>query len=1816
MNKILTGFLTAILFAVTVACSGPAPDLPNPDHVEAVTAGLRSRKDPVTVVFTKPLPGGEAGRTLPASPFQITPRIDGVTTYVNERTVIFKPHTQFSPNTLYDVRVNPAVLGLEIDSFHFRFRTVEPKISLQPGTLQWNGNTYFLDVEISTLDKEDSNDLIKSVQVFLAGQSLPIELPNQTTYRHRIRLRDLKPTEKDQELKITWSNQNLGGKDSGQIALNLPASHSFRFLGQEFSSQGSLILSFNKNLQPDQDWNRLLKINTPYRVRVVGNLLEILPLQASWPEEVRFEVGPGLQTLQNQVLEYTAQGRIDNSAQRLPKVEWASPGNIVAPDDLAVVPIKTTNLRGVVVEAIQIFDNNVNQFFQVNNYDSNSELVRVGRAVWREAVRLPWNAGNLNREVVHLLDLRPLIEKVRANMYHLRISFLPNQVEYPIQQSEELSSIGPQDLFPALQSQSETNYWEYWDYYEGESGQDPSRKSFYTNFYGEEKIYISKNILVSHIGLSSKMTTDRNLFVWTSDLRTTEPIGGVNVQVFDYQNQLLSQGRTDGQGVYQFRFGEISPYIVIAEHQNRRSFLRVDEVSALSVSHLDVAGDSIDKGLKGFLYGERGVWRPGDTVYLNFILLDKNKTLPPNHPISLTIKDPKRNIFLQQVKTENLDGFYSFSFKTNPESPTGTWNAAVTAGGRTFSMNLPVEAVVPNRLRATVNVSGYLKPGSQVFDLVGTWLHGAPASNLSASITANFSPKPTRFEGFFDFIFEDPLKSNYSNTETLWSGRLDAQGRSVVRTNIPSSPNAPGLLNARLEISITEPSGAVSVDRQTIDFSPFSSYVGLQVPPGDAVRGMLLTDTDHPIRIVVLDSDGKPITGPRQVRVEFFKINWRWWWDSTGNIREDFESREGWTSIASQTVNIVQGRGQWNLRVNYPEWGRYYLRVTDTTSGHSAGKIFYIDWPGWAGRAMQGADGAAVLVLSSDKKTYNVGETATVNFASSAGARALITIEGGGRILRQEWVPTAAETTRYSFRVENGMAPNVYVHASLIQPIQAQNQRPLRLYGSVPLMIEDPTTRIQPIIESADTFQPQTRVRVAVREARGQPMTYTLALVDEGLLGLTGYKTPNPWDTFYRREASLVKHFDLFDFVLRSFTAQAAQRIRIGGSGEDAVPMSNSLGRYPPLVRFIGPVSLAAGARNNHEIDLPLYIGAVRLMVVAGRQGTAFGSTEKSVIVKKDLMVLGTLPRILAPSEVTDYPVTVFWSGSGAANVNVTARVTGPGNFTGESSRIVRFTGPGEQTIRFNLNVSGTGLLRVSASAVTTNDRADHVIEIQSRIPTNPIFQVSNQTVAPGQTTTFQIASFGIPQTNKITLEVSRLVPLDIGRRLSFLITYPYGCVEQIVSTVFPQLYLNTLMRLNQDDAEKIRNNVTQAIIRLKSYQNSNGSFAYWPGTNLYYDWANNYSGHFLIEARRLGYFIEPQMLNSWIAYQKSTASSFQGRDKEALRNQAYRLYLLALAGSPMLPEMNRLREQNLEGLSQLQLASAYQLAGQATQAQALATRVSLDVAEYKETGGTFGSSLRDRAVMLESLSNLGDQARASELARQIGQALVQGNAYSTQETAFSLLAIGRFFERFSTGGAAGVTYDWKGQNRNLQLGDKVVLQENLDPGSGPLTVTNSSGVPLYVRVIQEAQPTFGQEPSVTRGIAAAVTYTDANSRPLAITSLTQGAQIRVAIRIANLTPNRLENVALSWLIPAGWDLINPRLSGSSGNSGAVYEDYRDDRVNSFLTLGPRQSVTLTYNAMTTYAGRFYLPALYLGPMYNPEVQAVIPGQWVTVRSE
>src|SRR5690606_3363249 len=297
---------------------------------------------------------------------------------------------------------------------------------------------------------------------------------------------------------------------------------------------------------------------------------------------------------------------------------------------------------------------------------------------------------------------------------------------------------------------------------------------------------------------------------------------------------------------------------------------------------------------------------------------------------------------------------------------------------------------------------------------------------------------------------------------------------------------------------------------------------------------MLLTDQDHEVDIVDVDANGKKVSGTRRVQVEFYKIRWQWWWNQEEEYLGNFTQDQYNQLLKKETITLNNGRGKWNIRVNYPDWGRYLVRVVDLESGHATGKTLYIDWPGWAQREQQSnPTEASMLSFTSDKETYQAGEEVTITIPSSEGGRGLISIENGSRVLQSWWIKTQQGQTVYKFKVTEEMAPNVFVNVTLLQPHeQTANDLPIRMYGVIPLLVENPKTVLTPQISMADVLRPETKSSITVSESNGKAMTYTIALVDEGLLDLTRFKTPDPHASFYAREALGVKSWDLFDQVL------------------------------------------------------------------------------------------------------------------------------------------------------------------------------------------------------------------------------------------------------------------------------------------------------------------------------------------------------------------------------------------------------------------------------------------------------------------------------------------------------------------------------------------------------------------------------------------------------------------------------------------------------------------------------------------------------------
>jgi hypothetical protein len=1310
--------------------------------------------------------------------------------------------------------------------------------------------------------------------------------------------------------------------------------------------------------------------------------------------------------------------------------------------------------------------------------------------------------------------------------------------------------------------------------------------------------------------------------VLVTDLVSARPLSGVTVEAYDFQQQPVGSGSTDNNGIVQLTSSSV-PFIVTASLGTQRGYLRTIDGEALSMSNFDVGGERVNRGIKGFLYGERGVWRPGDSLYLTFLLEDKMKLMPEGHPVVLELQNPQGQITKRIVRSVSENGFYKFATRTEPDDPTGNWNARVKVGGTEFAQPLKIETVKPNRLKISLDfgVDRLTAGGPSVSgDLQVNWLHGAPGKNLKAEFEATLVPVTTRFPKFEEFTFDDDNRYYNSETITVFEGYTDESGHAEVNALLELGDNPPGALTAIFRGKVYEESGNFSIDRFTLPYFPYESFVGLRLPKGDRSRGMLLTDTTHRVDLVTVDGNGNPVS--RNLSVTIDKIRWRYWWETSND--PNFLSHSGVTRITSGTASTgSDGRGSWNFRIKYPDWGLYYVKVCDPASGHCAGRRVYIDWPGWAGRARKEGQASTMLSFAASKESYNVGEQAEVIIPGSEGGRALISIENGSKVLQTEWLETKAGDNPYRFEVTSAMTPNVFVSVSLIQPhAQSVNDQPLRLYGVIPLMVEDPATHLTPEIAMPDVLEPGQEVTIRVSEKANRRMTYTVAVVDEGLLDLTRFKTPDAWSRFYAREALGVRTWDLFDDVIGAFGGKLDRILAIGGDAELRSKEDDSKSnRFKPVVLFFGPYTLD-GRTNEHTFTMPNYIGSVKTMLVAGYEG-AYGLAEKVTPVRKPLMVLATLPRVLGPEEKLKLPITLFSMEKGIRDVKVDIKVSGPLELPSGQSLTVNMQGKTDATSAVDLSVkSEMGWAKVEVTATASGYSAKDVINIEVRNPNPPVTEVTEILLEPGKTWSGNITPVGMAGTNSATLEVSTLPPLNLGQRLKYLLGYPYGCIEQTTSAVFPQLYLAQVKSLTPEEADLVQRNIKAGIERLKTFAQRDGGFAYWPGGENSDSWGTTYAGHFLIEAESKGYYVSADIMKRWKKYQKDKAQNWR-RNQEQYSSeliQAYRLYTLALAGSPEMGAMNRLREeQGLPLTAAWMLAAAYVKAGQPDAARSLIANLDVVVKPYREMGWSYGSDLRDRAIILETLVLLGEKEKGFSVLKDICRDLGNRSYWcSTQTIAWCLKSVSSYV----AGNAQGpLRFAYTLDGKEVDAGTDLPVAQVAVAMNGiraiPLRVVSQSQGSLFVRVISEGTPARGKEQAASDGLAVSVSYSTNDGAPVDVSRLEPGSEFVASVSVSNPGYRGVyKNLALSQIFPSGWEINNLRLEEAEEritSDAFTYQDIRDDRVYTFFDLAPGQRKTFRVLLTATYEGTYYLPALSCEAMYDNSVYARTAGQEVRV---
>ena len=1709
------------------------------------------------------------------------------------------------------------------------------KVSIKFNESPASGKEFkFIIDNIQRFDAESNLEIAYDGNDFDIDQKGKMDFPITSINDFKIVKVDI-PDENNQQVLINFSEPLEKGQDfAGLVAIQNTSN-------LKFSTQGNILKVYFSNQKPVKEVVHEVQVETvavdstntviDSASVAVDSAAVVEPVVAE--EDVVEESGPEAAAVSGELLLEVFQGIESQYGQKMksnytqkisfdqikPNVRFIKNGTILPSSSNLKLNFEAVNLSAVDVKVYKIYKNNILQFLQNNELNGTQNLKRVSQPVAKTTLNLKENSLiNPSKWNTFALDLSKIISPEPGAIYRVEFSYKKAYSLYKCEtsesddsQAEEEEEVDENDV--NYSGNSYDDY--YYDDYEWRESQDPCTGSYYYN------AKIGTNILASDLGVIAKRGENKSYFFAVNNILTTEPVSNARVDLYSFQQQKLATEATSSEGIASFKLDKFA-YFAIVTLGNQSTYVKLDDGNSLSVSNFDVSGETLQKGLKGFIYGERGVWRPGDNLYLSFILNDVANKLPDAHPIKFRLTDPNGKVTYQTVQKTNELNHYAFTVPTDPDAPTGNWEAMVSVGGAKYYKSIKIETIKPNRLKIKNSFKSPILSSSHsnTSNLEVTWLHGAIAKNLNVEMQAKFSQQSTTFKNYDKYVFDDLVRQFSTEEINVFSGKLDANGHASVNIDPKLQGQAPGMLKAAFVTKVYEEGGDFSTDVISTTYSPYKTYVGVKSPEPNKY-GMLETRTANRFDVVTVDENGRP-KAVKNLEVKVYKVEWRWWWDASSDNLSNYNSSEATTSYKTFKINTdSSGRGSFQFALTDEEWGRYLIRVSDETNGHAAALTVNIDWPIWSGKTRNtDASTANMLVFSTDKKKYAVGEKAQISFPSSEGGRALVSIENGSKVVQTLWVKTQKGETKVEVPVTAEMAPNVYFNITLLQPhATTKNDSPIRMYGIVPIEVIDKNTILAPKIAMPDVLKPEQTFALKVSEQTGKEMTYTIAIVDEGLLDLTRFKTPNAWDSFYVREALGVKTWDVYNDVIGAYGGKVNQIFSIGGDQDLGGGKAKKANRFKPVVVYLGPFKLEKGQTKTHQIKLPKYIGSVRTMVVAADANTsAYGSVEKATPVRSPLMVLASLPRKISPSEKVTIPVTVFAMEKNIKNVNVQIKTSNGLKVIGSAAQRLTFTQPDEKMAYFNLVVGSlTGIAKVQIIATSGSEKSVYDVEIDMTNP-NPVTSTFTDVVLkPNSSATINWKTFGVSGSNKAKLEVSSMPTINLNGRLQFLIQYPHGCVEQTTSSVFPQLFLNEVADIDATRQQLIQKNVTAGINRLGGFQLPNGGLSYWQGNTLADDWGTSYAGHFMIEAEKKGYVLPINFKSKWLSYQQKEAKQwrFEPRYGNDLA-QAYRLYTLALAGSADLSSMNRLREtKGISNESKLRLAASYVLAGQKSASQNLFLQSKIEDETNDYNYYYYGSSARNRAMALETMLLLGQKQKAFAMAVKLAKNMASDQWMSTQTTAYCLYAMSKFAANNDPKGI-DIQFSKDGKSQIVKT-SKTVADRSLvvKTGSNSITLKNNKKNTIYVRVLNTGILPIGQENVVQNDVSAAIAFKNRKGSTIDVSRITQGTEFIAEVTVRNQRNEHVENVALSQILPSGFEIVNTRFTdyGDATNNVADYIDIRDDRTNFYFGMKSNETKVFRILLNASYLGNYYLPGLQCEAMYDNTFLARTKGFWVEV---
>lgn len=1334
-------------------------------------------------------------------------------------------------------------------------------------------------------------------------------------------------------------------------------------------------------------------------------------------------------------------------------------------------------------------------------------------------------------------------------------------------------------------------------------------------------------VAVTDLGLTAKIFP-RGALVWVNSLKELRPVAGARVNLFSRSNQLLAQGTTDQEGLLSISRdqpwpGDLVPHILTAETSGDASYLLVGpELLAGAGYGEEIGGASyLDGGYEALVFTSRGVFRPGESVEVTALVRQGDHGTPEPFPVEFVLTGSDGRETLRRTALLSSQGFGEVRLPLESGARTGTYTVRLRLPGdgnkELGSTSFQVEDFAPPRIEVLVrgDKKALLPQQELRLDVEGRYLFGAPAAELPFEGETFLGERAFAPQGWEGFTFGDSEKPFAPYQEFLGNATLDEEGKGRLAFAVPprTTLGRPGTLHFR--VGVMEEGGRWSYRTLSVPYDPWPLYLGLGVGSQEAAVG-----TRRRIPVAAVNRDGTPADVGAVLAV-ISRVVWHSALvEMDGRFR--FQTREELVEQERSVVPLSKGRGE--LSFLPKDAGSYVVRLEEENSGSSAAARLFAYGEGSDGGAMPDR-----VNITPTQKIYAAGEEARIRIAAPFPGRALVTVETD-KVVWRRVMDLSERETEISVPVTEAMAPNAYVTVWVLRPVAEDSVSWIshRALGVAPFAVDQRAFRLGMSLDVPENIVPGKTVAVSVQLAEG-PGEVSVALVDEGVLGLTDFATPDPWAFFARKRSLGVQAYDLYDDLLPSENG-ITPLLHPGGGGDAEAMLRSSLSpvrgrRFKPLALVAPLVSTDAGGRVSVSFDVPEFSGKVRIMAV-GAAGSRAGAVAENALVAREVITEATLPRAVSPEDRFVIPVALFSKRS--RDVAVTVAVSADALLSFDASEFRTTVPAGNKGALWSLPCTvgkGTGVATVTLTTSWEGASFRQTVELPVR-PAAPQIPLSGAVVRRGgEKGLLNLPRKWFPGTERGVLVLGSSPRVELAEAVRFLESYPYGCLEQTVSGAWPLLVLPDLVAEvdpELTEAGEIRTRLESAVRRILAFQNYDGGFLMWPEqSGGGWSWPGIYALHFLVAARRDGMDVPAGPLEEALnGLRRQMTEPFTGEAlaenvlQEKADRSAYAAYVLALAGEAPLAWMEVLREDrtHLRGVGKTLLAGAYALAGERQGARDLLEPVALPLNSPPSGETSFSSGVRDRALQLLVETHLdASSPQGAQLARELLEALRQGLWRNTQENAMALVAVGTYL-RGTREDRRPFTATLTGPQGEVlaeaTLDQGVTLAVEKLPKTVDLACTGEGAV--YASWTVEGVPLDKVRP-VAQGIVLERTFTDREGNPLREdTPIPQGTLIHVVLTVTS--ERDLRQGVLADLLAGGMEIDNPRLGVTQGdrdNPAISHVEPRDDRMLVFFDeLRGGEPLTYTYRVRAVSKGVFTLPPASVEGMYDPAVRALVPG--------